>query len=61
MLYIAVSTMVLKEALPDKYDYISWWLYEAAPDYRVWAEDGEKGWILKEPAALYDFIRNECQ
>ena len=59
--YYEALLLVLKEALPDKYDYISWWLYEATPDYRVWAEDGKKEWNLKEPAALYDFIINECQ
>ena len=44
----------------DKYDYIDWWLHEATPDYRVWTEDMEKEWCLKEPEALYDFIRDEC-
>ena len=34
--------MVLKEALNDQYDYIDWWFCEAAPDYMVWSEDGEK-------------------
>ena len=40
---------------------ISWWLYEAAPDYEVWTDDEKTKWCLKEPEALYDFIRDECQ
>lgn len=40
---------------------ISWWLYDAAPDYEVWTDDEKTKWCLKEPEALYDFIRDECQ
>ena len=39
----------------------SWWLYDAAPDYEVWTDDEKTKWCLKEPEALYDFIRDECQ
>lgn len=46
----------LKEALHDQFDYISWWLYEGAPDYRIWSGDGKLEWCLKEPGDLYDFI-----
>ena len=53
--------MVLKEALPDKYDYIDWWLYEGEPDFMIWSKDEDKSWVLKEPEALYDFITIECQ
>jgi len=59
--YLEALMLVLKEALPDKYDYISWWLYEATADYLVWSGDEKKKWCLKEPADLYDFITNECQ
>ena len=52
---------VLEEAVNDKYDYISWWIYDAAPDYEVGTEDEKTKWCLKEPEALYDFIRDECQ
>ena len=45
----------------DKYDYISWWLYEGEPDYKVWSSDNTEEWNLTEPEALYDFIVNECQ
>ena len=48
--------LVLKEGVNDKYDYISWWLYEGAPDYKIWVEDGSREWVLKEPGALYDYI-----
>ena len=53
--------MLLKEAAHDQYDYISWWLYEGTPYYRVWTEDERKEWYLNEPGALYDFIRDECK
>lgn len=53
--------LVLKEAVNDKYDYISWWLYEGEPDYKVWSSDNTEEWNLTEPEALYDFIVNECQ
>ena len=52
---------VLKEAVNDQYDYISWWLYDATPDYEVWTDDEKTKWCLTEPEALYDFIRDECQ
>jgi hypothetical protein len=54
--------MVMKEAMNDQYDYISWWLYDVSKDYTVW-ENGENGrrWCLEKPEALYDYIINECQ
>ena len=58
---LAALLDVLKEAVNDQYDYISWWLYEAAPGYEVWTDDEKTKWCLKEPEALYDFIRDECQ
>lgn len=53
--------LVLKEAACDKYEYIEWWLYDATSDYQVWTDNKRKQWCLKEPEALYDFIRTECQ
>ena len=47
--------MVLKEAVNDQYDYISWWLYETS-DYIVETSDGSQKWDLREPGALYDYI-----
>lgn len=55
------AMLVLKEAVNDKYDYISWWLYEGEPDYKVLSSDNTEEWNLTEPEALYDFIVNECQ
>ena len=60
-LVLAALLDVLKEAVNDQYDYISWWLYDAAPDYEVWTDDEKTKWCLKEPEVLYDFIRDECQ
>ena len=59
--YFEALMMVLKEASRDKYDYISWWLYEGAPDYIVWSGDEKQEWCLKELGDLYDFIQSECQ
>ena len=50
----------LKETVGDRYDYISWWLYEGAPDYKIWSTDESQEWDLKEPEALYDYITTEC-
>lgn len=54
--YYEALLAVLKEALNDQFDYISWWLYEGAPDYMIWSSDGKKQWCLKEPGDLYDYI-----
>ena len=35
---LAALLDVLKEAVNDQYDYISWWLYDATPDYEVWTD-----------------------
>ena len=45
----------------DQYDFIDWWLYEGAPDYKIWNEDESIEWDLTEPEALYDFITTECK
>ena len=54
--YYEALLLVLKAAVDDKYDYISWWLYEGAPDYEVWSDDNTQKWVLKESCALYDYI-----
>lgn len=59
--YLNALLLVLKEAMEDRYDYIEWWLYDAAEDHRVWSEDESKEWNLTEPGALYDYIRDECR
>ena len=60
--WLEALLMVLKEAVHDQYDYISWGLYDATEDFKVWSNDeGGKEWNLKESDALYDFIISECQ
>lgn len=59
--YREALLMVLKAGLNDQYDYIDWWLYEGAPDYKVWSEDESREWDLTEPETLYDFITTECK
>ena len=58
--YFKALRMLLKEASRDKHDYVGWWLYEATPDYKVWTEDGNREWCLKELGDLYEFIQEEC-
>ena len=57
----SATVMVLKDAINDQYDFIDWWLYEGAPDYKIWNEDESIEWDLTEPEALYDFITTECK
>ena len=59
--FYEAAMILLKESVNDKYDYISWWLYEGEPEYKVWSSDGDEEWDLKDPEALYDFIVTECQ
>ena len=54
--YLLALRDVLKEAVNDQYDYIDWWLYEAADDFEIWEADCTMKYCLKEPEALYDFI-----
>ena len=54
--YRKAALLLLAEAVGDRYDYISWWLYEGAPDYEV--SDDTHTWHLKEPEDLYEFIIN---
>ena len=58
--YLTALLMVMKEAVDDRFDYIDWWLYDATEDHRAWTEDDSKEWNLTDPAALYDFIKDEC-
>lgn len=59
--YLEALLMVLREGINDKYDYISWWLYEESPDNKITSADGKKEWILDTADKLYDFIVNECK
>jgi len=58
--YLEALFLVLKETMNDKYDYISWWLYDTT-DFMVYTKDNEKEWDLKKPEDLYDYIITECQ
>lgn len=57
--YLKALLMVLKEAVDDRFDYISWWLYETK-DYYIQEADGSKEWHLNESADLYDYICYDC-
>lgn len=59
--YLEGLLLLLKETMDDKYDYIGWWLYDAANGFTVRTEDNNRLWCLKEPEDLYDFIINECK
>ena len=54
--YLLALRDILKEAVNDQYDYIDWWLYEAADDFEIWEADCTMKYCLKEPEELYDFI-----
>jgi len=62
-LYLEALFDLLKYTMQDKYDNISWWLYEA-PDagYTIsWEENGEKVSVdLTEASALYDYLVGEA-
>ena len=53
----------LVDDMDDKYEYISWWLYDC-PDHgkgeddkcTVWSKDEKRKWIIKTPEALYDYL-----
>jgi len=59
--YLEALLLVISEAMNDKNDYISWWLYEATDSFEVSLSDGSKKWCLKEPENLYDFLIDECE
>lgn len=58
--YLDALLLVLREAMDDKCEYISWWLYDT-DDYTVTADGGNKVWHLEEPEALYDFLMDDCE
>ena len=56
-LHLQALLAVLKEAMDDEYDYISWWLYEGTDQTVSWEEDGQ--WVtveLHDAGALYDYL-----
>ena len=60
--YYEALMLVLKEGINDKFNNIEWWLYDGPESgYIVSDEKTQQSWDLTEAAALYDYIRNECQ
>lgn len=56
-LHLQALLEVLKEAMDDKYDYISWWLYDGSDHVVSWTEDGQDVSVdLTDVNALYDFL-----
>ena len=56
-LHLQALLEVLKEAMDDKHDYISWWLYEGTDQTVSWEVDGQ--WVsvdLKDAGALYEYL-----
>lgn len=53
----------LIDDMDDKYEYISWWLYDC-PDHgrgeddkcTVWSKDEKRKWVIKTPEDLYDYL-----
>ena len=57
--WLEALLMVLKEVVHDQYDYIGWWLYDAAEDYKVWANDGNGRERRQGSRNSLDFIVTE--
>lgn len=56
-LHLQALLEVLKDAMNDKHDYISWWLYEGTDQTVSWEEDGQSVTVeLKDADALYDYL-----
>ena len=56
-LHLQALLDVLREVMNDKYDYISWWLFEGTDRTVSWEQDGQ--WVtveLKDAGALYDYL-----
>ena len=59
---LAALLDVLKEAVNDQYDYISWWLYEGTDHIVSWAENGQTVSVdLKDADALYDYLAGNAE
>lgn len=54
--FLSALVMVLEETMGDKYEYISWWLWEAPEDSKTVEEVNGCKHDLKEPEALFDFL-----
>lgn len=61
-LHLQALLEVLKEAMLDEYDYISWWLYEGTDHIVSWEENGQKVSIdLTDVNALYGFLSENAK
>lgn len=57
MKYLDAIMLILKEDMKDKYDYISWWLYEdVEKEISFKDETGEHLIYLNTAENLYDFL-----
>lgn len=61
--YLEEKLGYLIDDMGDKYDYISWWLWETPNEGKaddssctVWSKDDNKKWVLKTRKDLYDFL-----
>jgi hypothetical protein len=62
--YLAGLLDILKYTMDDKYDYISWWLYEAPnAGYTIyWTENGkEVSCDLEDINVFYDYLVSEAE
>lgn len=56
-LHLQALLEVLKDAMDDEYDYISWWLYEGTDHIVFWEENGQTISVdLTDVNDLYDFL-----
>lgn len=56
-LHLQALLAVLKEAMGDEYDYISWWLYDGSDHTVSWEKDGQQVSVdLTDADTLYDFL-----
>lgn len=61
-LHLQALLEVLKEAMDDKHDYISWWLYDGSDHIVSWLEEGQDFSVnLTDANALYDFLAENTE
>lgn len=61
-LHLQSLLAVLKEAMDDEYDYISWWLYDGSDHTVSWEENGQQVSVdLKDADALYDYLAGNAE
>ena len=61
-LHLQALLEVLKDAMDDKYDYISWWLYEGTDHIVSWEENGQTISVdLTYVNDLYDFLAKNAE